>query len=41
VEITAGDPMSCRVFAFPDEAGLQTTISSLDADMDVADVERL
>ena len=41
VVITAEEPMSCRVFAFPDEAGLGEVISSLDADLDVSTVERL
>lgn len=41
VVITADSPMECRVFAFPEEQGLQAMISSLDADLDVADVERL
>lgn len=41
VVITAGSPMECRVFVFPEEQGLQTMISTLDTDIDVTDVERL
>ena len=41
VRITADEPMECRVFAFPDEQGLQEVISSLDTDIDVTDVSRL
>lgn len=41
VVITADEPMECRVFAFPDERGLQEVISSLDTDLDVTDVERI
>ncbi len=41
VVITADEPMSCRIFAFPDETGLGDVITSLDADLDVSSVERL
>lgn len=41
VVITADEPMECRVFAFPEDRGLQAVISSLDTDIDVSDVERI
>lgn len=41
VTVTADEPLQCRVFAFPEEAGLTRVIASLDGDIDVTSVERL
>jgi len=41
VVVTAEESMSCRVFAFPEEDGLQEAISSLERDINVEDVERI
>lgn len=41
VRIAAEDPMECRVFAFPEEQGLQELITGLDTDLNVADIERI
>ncbi|MDR5656854.1 chemotaxis protein CheC [Halodesulfurarchaeum sp. HSR-GB] len=41
VAITAEDPLTCRLFAFPDADGFQSVISALDEDLDVSTVERV
>lgn len=41
VAITTEEPMSCRVFAFPDADGFRELVSRLDADLDVSSVERV
>jgi len=41
VTVTAGDPLTCRVFAFPDAEGFRTVVSGLDEDLDVSSVERV
>ena len=41
VEITANEPMTCRLFAFPDAEGFRSVVSELDADLDVSSVERV
>lgn len=41
VSITAGEPMNCRLFAFPETDGFRTVVSGLDEDLDVSSVERV
>ena len=41
VTITAGKPMNCRLFAFPEADGFRNVVSGLDADLDVSSVERV
>ncbi len=41
VAITAGEPMNCRLFAFPEADGFTDMVSSLDEDLDVSSVERV
>lgn len=41
VVITADEPMTCRLFAFPEADGFRTLVSRLDADLDVSSVERV
>lgn len=41
VTITAGEPLTCRLFAFPDAEGFRTIVSGLDEDLDVSSVERV
>lgn len=41
VVITADDPMTCRLFAFPEADGFRSLVSSLDADLDISSVERV
>jgi len=41
VAITATEPMTCRLFAFPDAEGFRTVVSGLDEDLDVTSVERV
>lgn len=41
VALTAGEPMTCRLFAFPDAEGFRTVVSGLDEDLDVESVERV
>jgi chemotaxis protein CheC len=41
VALTAGSPMTCRLFAFPDAEGFRTVVSGLDEDLDVSSVERV
>ncbi|MFB6112545.1 MAG: chemotaxis protein CheC [Halodesulfurarchaeum sp.] len=41
VTVSAGEPFSSRVFAFPEEPGFRNVLASLDGDIDVTSVERL
>lgn len=41
VSITAGEPMNCRLFAFPEAEGFRRVVSKLDEDLDVSSVERV
>ena len=41
VSITAGEPMNCRLFAFPEAEGFRSVVSGLDEDLDVSSVERV
>lgn len=41
VTITAGDPLNCRLFAFPEADGFRKVVSGLDEDLDVSTVERV
>ncbi|MFB6071191.1 MAG: chemotaxis protein CheC [Halanaeroarchaeum sp.] len=41
VTITAADPFTCRLFAFPDADGFETVVSGLDGELDVSSVERV
>ncbi|UWG48033.1 Chemotaxis protein CheC, inhibitor of MCP methylation [Halanaeroarchaeum sp. HSR-CO] len=41
VVLTADEPMTCRLFAFPEADGFRSLVSSLDADLDISSVERV
>ncbi|MFW6458460.1 MAG: chemotaxis protein CheC [Halodesulfurarchaeum sp.] len=41
VAISAGEPMNCRLFAFPESEGFRSMVRGLDADLDVSSVERV
>lgn len=41
VEITAAEPMRCRMFALPEADSFQSLVTNLDEDLDVSSVERV
>ena len=41
VAISAEEPLTCRLFAFPEAEGFRSVVSALDEDLDVSSVERV